>query len=60
VLREFELDKVTVRDRKVGCSPVVRESEFVLLTVGNYYRNFCSAARTNVVLRIVMSTIKVV
>jgi hypothetical protein len=35
VLQEFELEKLTVREREVGCSPVVREFEFVFLTVGN-------------------------
>jgi hypothetical protein len=29
VLQEFEHEKLTVREREVGCSPVVREFEFV-------------------------------
>jgi hypothetical protein len=39
VLQEFELEKLIVRERDVGCSPVIREFEFVFLTVGNPYRN---------------------
>jgi hypothetical protein len=39
VLQEFELENLTVRERDVGCSPVLREFEFVFLTVGNPYRN---------------------
>jgi hypothetical protein len=29
VLQEFELEKLTVRELEVVCSPVVREFEFV-------------------------------
>jgi hypothetical protein len=29
VLQEFEHEKLTVRDREVGCSPVVREFEYL-------------------------------
>jgi hypothetical protein len=39
VLQEFKLENLTVREREVGCSPVIREFEFVFLTVGNPYRN---------------------
>jgi hypothetical protein len=39
MLQEFEHEKPTVREREVECSPVVREFEFVFLTVGNPHRN---------------------
>jgi hypothetical protein len=39
VLQEFKLENPTVGEREVGCSPVIREFEFVFLTVGNPYRN---------------------
>jgi hypothetical protein len=39
VLQEFKLENLTVGEREVGCSPVIREFEFVFLTVGNPYRN---------------------
>jgi hypothetical protein len=39
VLQEFKLEKLTVGEREVVCSPVIREFEFVFLTVGNPYRN---------------------
>jgi hypothetical protein len=39
VSQEFELEELIVREREVGCSPVVREFEFVFLTVGNPYPN---------------------
>jgi hypothetical protein len=39
VLQAFKLENLTVRKREVGCSPVIREFEFVFLTVGNPYRN---------------------
>jgi hypothetical protein len=39
VLQEFKLEILTVGERQVGCSPVIREFEFVFLTVGNPYRN---------------------
>jgi hypothetical protein len=39
VLQEFKLENLTVREREVGCSPVIREFEFVFLTVGNPYLN---------------------
>jgi hypothetical protein len=39
VLQEFKLENLTVREREVGCSPVIRQFEFVFLTVGNPYRN---------------------
>jgi hypothetical protein len=39
VLQEFKLENLTVGERKVGCSPMIREFEFVFLTVGNPYRN---------------------
>jgi hypothetical protein len=39
VLQEFKLENLTVGGREVGCSPVIREFEFVFLTVGNPNRN---------------------
>jgi hypothetical protein len=39
VLQEFKLENLTAGEREVGCSPVIREFEFVFLTVGNPYRN---------------------
>jgi hypothetical protein len=39
VLQEFKLENLTVGEREVGYSPVIREFEFVFLTVGNPYRN---------------------
>jgi hypothetical protein len=39
VLQEFKLEILTVRERKVGCSHVVREFEFGILTVENPFRN---------------------
>jgi hypothetical protein len=39
VLQEFKLENLTVGEREVGCSPVIREFEFVFLTVENPYRN---------------------
>jgi hypothetical protein len=39
VLQYFEVEKLTVRERDVGCCPVIREFEFVFLTVGSPYRN---------------------
>jgi hypothetical protein len=39
VLQEFKLENLTVREREVGCSRVIREFEFVFLTVGNPSRN---------------------
>jgi hypothetical protein len=39
VLQEFKLENLTVGEREVGCSPVIREFEFVFLTDGNPYRN---------------------
>jgi hypothetical protein len=39
VLQEFELEKLTVREREVGCSHLVREFEFGFLTVRNSYGN---------------------
>jgi hypothetical protein len=39
VLQEFKLENPTAGEREVGCSPVIREFEFVFLTVGNPYRN---------------------
>jgi hypothetical protein len=39
VLQEFEHEKLTVREREVWCSPVIREFEFVFLTVENPNRN---------------------
>jgi hypothetical protein len=37
--RSSKLENLTVREREVGRSPVIREFEFVFLTVGNPYRN---------------------
>jgi hypothetical protein len=39
VLQEYVLENPTACEREVGCSPVIREFEFVFLTVGNPYRN---------------------
>jgi hypothetical protein len=39
MLQEFKLENPTVGEREVGCSPVIREFEFVFLTVGNPCRN---------------------
>jgi hypothetical protein len=39
VLQEFELVLLTVRDRDVGSSHVVKEFKFGTLTVENSYRN---------------------
>jgi hypothetical protein len=39
VLQEFKLENLTVGEREVGCSPMIREFEFVFLTLGNPYRN---------------------
>jgi hypothetical protein len=39
VLQEFKLENLTVGERDVGCSPVIREFEYVFLTVENPYRN---------------------
>jgi hypothetical protein len=49
VLQEFKLENPTVGEREVGCSPVIREFEFVFLTVGNPYRN--GSARVDFVFR---------
>jgi hypothetical protein len=39
VLQEFELEILTVREREVGCSHVVRVFEFGILTAVNPCRN---------------------
>jgi hypothetical protein len=39
VLQEFELEIMTVREREVGSSHVVREFEFGILAVKNPYCN---------------------
>jgi hypothetical protein len=39
VLQEYVLENPTICEREVGCSPVIREFEFVFLTIGNPYRN---------------------
>jgi hypothetical protein len=39
VLQEYVFENPTICEREVGCSPVIREVEFVFSGVGNPYLN---------------------